>query len=105
VAALLAAVIMAVAVVRAARDVFRWDRTVVAVTPIQVLLLAGGLRLQAESVPLGSLSRVGVRQGPLQRAFGYGTLLLGDGRRRKVVSFVPRPAEVSGLIAKVRVAL
>jgi membrane protein YdbS with pleckstrin-like domain len=105
IAALIAAAITAVAVVRAAREVFRWDRSLLAVTPIQILMLAGGMTLRAESVPLRSLSRLGVRQGPLQRLLGYGTLLLGDGRTRRVVDFVPKPAEVSRLITRVRVAL
>jgi membrane protein YdbS with pleckstrin-like domain len=105
IAALVAAAITAVAVVRAGRAVFRWDRTLMAVTPVQVVMLAGGVRLQAESVPLRSVSRLGVRQGPLQRILGYGTLLLGDGRSRRAVKFVPRPAEVSRLITRVRVAL
>lgn len=105
IAALLAAVITAAAVGRAGRAVFRWDRTLLAVTPVQVVLLAGGVRLQAESVPLRTVSRLGVRQGPLQRLLGYGTLLLGDGRTRRVVDFVPKPAEVSRLITRVRVAL
>ncbi len=104
IAALVAAGAAAFTVVRAARAVFRWDRTVVAVTPQQVVLLAGGVRLRAESVPLRSVSRLGVRQGPLQRLLGYGTLLVGDGRSRRGVEFVPRPAEVSRLIASVRVA-
>jgi membrane protein YdbS with pleckstrin-like domain len=104
-AAVLAAGAALLVVLRAARAVFRWDRTVVAVTPLQVVLLAGGLRLEAESVPLRSVSRLGVRQGPLQRMLGYGTLLVGDGRSRRGVEFVPRPAEVSRLIASMRVAL
>jgi membrane protein YdbS with pleckstrin-like domain len=104
IAALIAAAGAAIAVVRAARAVFRWDRTVVAVTPLQVVLLAGGIHLQAESVPLRSVSRLGVRQGPLQRMLGYGTLLVGDGRSRRGVQYVPKPAEVSRLIASVRMA-
>lgn len=104
IAALVAAAGAAIAVVRAARAVFRWDRTVVAVTPLQVVLLAGGVRLHAESVPLRSVSRLGVRQGPMQRVLGYGTLLVGDGRSRRGVPFVPRPAEVSRLIASMKVA-
>ena len=40
IAALAAAAAAAIAVVRAGRAVFRWDRTVVAVTPLQVVLLA-----------------------------------------------------------------
>jgi membrane protein YdbS with pleckstrin-like domain len=105
IAALIAAGITAVAVVRAGRAVFRWDRTLMAVTPVQVVMLAGGVRMRAESMPLRSVSRLGVRQGPLQRIFGYGTLLLGDGRSRRSVDFVPKPTEVSRLITRVRVAL
>jgi membrane protein YdbS with pleckstrin-like domain len=105
IAALVAAAITAVAVVRAARAVFRWDRTLMAVTPVQVVLLAGGLQLKAETLPLRALSRLGVRQSPMQRVLGYGTLLLGDGRSRRAVDFVPKPAEVSRLITRVRVAL
>jgi membrane protein YdbS with pleckstrin-like domain len=105
IAGLIASAITAVAVVRAARDVFRWDRSLLAVTPIQFVMLAGGMTLTAESVPLRSLSRLGVRQRPLQRLLGYGTLLLGDGRSRRVVDFVPKPAEVSRLISRVRVAM
>jgi membrane protein YdbS with pleckstrin-like domain len=105
IAALAAAIVTAVAVVRAGRDVFRWDRTLMAVTPVQVVLLAGGMQLKAETLPLRAVSRLGVRQGPLQRLLGYGTLLLGDGRSRRVVDFVPKPAEVSRLITRVRMAL
>jgi membrane protein YdbS with pleckstrin-like domain len=104
IAAVLAAAAAVLAVLRAARAVFRWDRTVVAVTPLQVVLLAGGVRLEAESVPLRTVSRLGVRQGPMQRLLGYGTLLVGDGRSRRGVRYVPRPAEVSRLIASMRVA-
>jgi membrane protein YdbS with pleckstrin-like domain len=104
IAAVLAAAAAVLAVLRAARAVFRWDRTVVAVTPLQVVLLAGGVRLEAESVPLRTVSRLGVRQGPMQRVLGYGTLLVGDGRSRRGVRYVPRPAEVSRLIASMRVA-
>lgn len=104
VAAVAAAGAAVLAVLRAARAVFRWDRTLVAVTPLQVVLLAGGARLEAETVPLRSVSRLGVRQGPLQRLLGYGTLLVGDGRSRRGVHYVPRPAEVSRVIASVRIA-
>jgi membrane protein YdbS with pleckstrin-like domain len=104
IAAVLAAGAAVLAVLRAARAVFRWDRTIVAVTPLQVVLLAGGVRLEAESVPLRTVSRLGVRQGPMQRLLGYGTLLVGDGRSRRGVRYVPRPAEVSRLIASMRVA-
>jgi membrane protein YdbS with pleckstrin-like domain len=104
IAAVVAAGAAVLAVVRAGRAVFRWDRTVVAVTPLQVVLLAGGVRLEAESVPIRTVSRLGVRQGPLQRLLGYGTLLVGDGRSRRGVRYVPRPAEVSRLIASMRVA-
>ena len=65
-----------------------------AVTPQQVVLLAGGVRLQAESVPLRSVSRLGVRQGPLQRLLGYGTLLA---RRRARAAASIRPASRRGL--------
>jgi hypothetical protein len=50
------------------------------------------------------VSRLGVRQGPLQRLLGYGTLLVGDGRSRRGVHYVPRPAEVSRVIASIRIA-
>jgi membrane protein YdbS with pleckstrin-like domain len=99
-----AALVALLVVLRAVRAVFRWDRTVLAVTPEQVVVLAGGVRLSAESVPLRTVSRLGVRQGPLQRILGYGTLLVGDGRARKGVHYVPRPAEVSRVIASVKVA-
>ncbi len=56
-----------------------------------MVLLAGGARLEAESVPLRSVSRLGVRQGPLQRVLGYGTLLVGDGRSRRGVRVRPAP--------------
>jgi membrane protein YdbS with pleckstrin-like domain len=104
IAAVAAAGAAVLAVLRAARAVFRWDRTIVAVTPLQVVLLAGGIRIEAESVPLRTVSRLGIRQGPLQRVLGYGTLLVGDGRSRRGLHYVSRPAEVSRLIASIRVA-
>jgi hypothetical protein len=88
--------------VRALRAVWRWDRTVLAVTATQVVLARRGIRSRTMSVPLAALDGLSIDQTLLGRLLGYGTLVLEDGRGRRGLRFVPHPAEVGGLILRLR---
>ena len=72
-------VMAALAVLGAARAVWRWDRTVLAVTSEQIVLVRGGSRRSAVSLPLEDVRRLGVDQSVPGRMLGYGTLILADG--------------------------
>ena len=94
-----AALLVAVAVVRLALRVWEWDRTVLAVTDEQVLVVRGLLRRQTHSVPLASVERLRVRQGAAGRLLGYGTIVLENELRRSRLAYVPQAERVSALIA------
>lgn len=96
------AAMAALAVLGAVRAVWRWDRTVLAVTSEQIVLVRGGSRRSAVSLPLEDVRRLGVDQSVTGRMLGYGTLILADGESRRGFAFVPRPAEVGRLILRAR---
>jgi hypothetical protein len=93
-----AAVLVAVAVGRLVFRVWEWDRTVLAVTEEQVLIIRCSLRRQTHSVPLASVEGLRVRQSLTGRVLGYGSIVLENGGRRSRLAYVPQPARVSGLI-------
>jgi hypothetical protein len=91
-----------IAVLGALRAVWRWDRTILAVTSEQIVLVRGGSRRSAVSLPLDDVRRLGVDQTVPGRMLGYGTLILADGESRRGFAFVPHPAEVGRLILRAR---
>ena len=96
------AVTGALAVARAIRSVFSWDRTVFAVTARHVVVQQGGLPSSSVTLPLESVERLRVDQSLLGRLLGYGTVILATGRSRRGFEFVPRPREVHGLIVQLK---
>jgi hypothetical protein len=96
------AVMAAIAVLGALRAVWRWDRTILAVTSEQIVLVRGGSRRSAVSLPLDDVRRLGVDQSVPGRMLGYGTIILADGHSRQGFAYVPRPAEVGRLILRAR---
>jgi uncharacterized membrane protein YdbT with pleckstrin-like domain len=84
---------------RLAVRVWEWDRTVLAVTEEQVLVVRSALRRQTRSVPLRAVERLDVSQTLVGRVLGYGSIMLENGGRRSRLAYVPHPDRVSRLIA------
>jgi uncharacterized membrane protein YdbT with pleckstrin-like domain len=84
---------------RLAVRVWEWDRTVLAVTEEQVLVVRSALRRQTRSVPLRAVERLDVSQTLVGRLLGYGSIMLENGGRRSRLAYVPHPDRVSRLIA------
>jgi hypothetical protein len=86
-------------VFRFARAVWRWDRSLLALTTRRVFFVAprGRLRRAFESMPLGAVRATGVQHSFAGRLLGYGTLTLRDGAGGRDIRFVSdaeRVAEV-----------
>jgi hypothetical protein len=90
------------AAVRAAQAVRRWERSVLAITTRQILVLDAAGRRRSVSLPLGSVQRLSIAQTMSGRMLGYGTVELVESGARRGLRFVPRPAEVSRAIAGAR---
>jgi membrane protein YdbS with pleckstrin-like domain len=89
-----AVVPLAVAAAIALRAVWRWERTRLVVTDRDVGVVSGTLRRRAETVALERVGAVEVRQGPVGRLLGYGTLVAGA----LEVDHVARPRDVARLL-------
>ena len=78
------------AVLRFARAVWQWDRSLLALTTRRVFVVAprGPLRRAWEAMPLAAIHGAGVHHSFAGRLFGYATLTLGDGPRGRDVRFV-----------------
>jgi membrane protein YdbS with pleckstrin-like domain len=98
----LAATVAGIAALRALRVVWRWDHTRLAVTESQIVVSTRGVRARTLQLPLGSLQELAVDQTLAGRLLGYGTLVVRDAGGRRGLAYVPRPAEVSGLIMRLR---
>jgi Bacterial PH domain len=87
---LLALAFAARTVLRFARAVWQWDRSLFALTTRRVFVVAprGAVRRAWESLPLGAIHTAGVEHSFGGRLFGYGTLTLGDVSRGRLVPFV-----------------
>jgi hypothetical protein len=87
-------------VFRFARAVWRWDRTLLALTTRRVFVVAprGAVRRAWEALPLPAIHSAGVDHSFAGRLFGYGTLVLGDGPRSREVRFVGDAEHVVRLI-------
>jgi uncharacterized membrane protein YdbT with pleckstrin-like domain len=94
-----AAGLVAVAVARLALRVWEWDRTVLAVTEEQILVVRSAVRRQTRSVPLRTVDGLSVSQSGLGRLLGYGSIVVENGGKRSRLAFVPHPDRVSSLIA------
>ena len=94
-----AAGLVAVAVGRLAVRVWEWDRTVLAVTEEQILVVRSALRRHTRSVPLRSVERLEVTRSVPGRLLGYGSIVVENAGRRSRLAFVPRPERVTSLIA------
>jgi membrane protein YdbS with pleckstrin-like domain len=97
-----AATVAGVAALRALRVVWRWDHTRLAVTESQLVVSTRGVRTRTLQLPLGSLQELSVDQTLAGRLLGYGTLVVRDAGGRRGLAYVPHPAEVSGLIMRLR---
>jgi hypothetical protein len=87
---LLAVALAARAVLRFARAVWQWDRSLLALTTRRVFLVAprGAVRRAWEAVPLARIHSAGVSHSFSGRLLGYGTLTLGDAAEGREVRFV-----------------
>jgi Bacterial PH domain len=87
---LLALALAGRAVLRFARAVWQWDRSLFALTTRRVFVVAprGALRRAWETLPLGAIHSTGVSHSFAGRLLGYGTLTLGDGGRGRDVRFI-----------------
>jgi hypothetical protein len=88
------------AVLRFARAVWRWDRTLLAVTTRRVFVVAprGAMRRAWDALPLSAIHGAGVDHTVAGRLFGYGTLTLGSGPHGREVRFVADAEHVASLI-------
>ena len=77
---------------RLVRRVWDWDRTVVAVTEEQLVVVRGAVFRSTETVPLASIEHLRLRQTFMGRLLGYGTIQLSSGRREDGLAFVPLPS-------------
>ena len=77
-------------VLRFARAVWQWDRSLFALTTRRVFVVAprGAVRRAWETMPLGAIHSAGVEHSFAGKLFGYGTLMLGDVSRGRDVRFV-----------------
>ena len=87
--------LLCIAALGALVSVWRWDHTRVVLTGDRLCVVDGTLRRRAAAVRLEKVSTVEVEQSLLGRILGYGTIVAGD----LEISYVPDPAEVSGLVA------
>jgi len=94
-----AAGLAAVTVARLALRVWEWDRTLLAVTDQQILVVKSAVRRETRSVPLRSVERLAVTQGLAGRLLGYGSIVVENSGRRSRLAYVPHPERVSALIA------
>jgi hypothetical protein len=87
-------------VLRFARAVWQWDRSLFAVTTRRVFVVAprGAVRRAWETMPLASIPTAGVEHSFAGRLFGYATLTLGDGPRGRDVRFVSDAERVARTI-------
>ena len=91
--------LVAVAVGRLAVRIWEWDRTVLAVTDEQILVVRSAVRRHTRSVPLRSVDRLAVTQSLVGRVLGYGSIVVENGGRRSRLAFVPQPDRVSAVIS------
>jgi hypothetical protein len=87
-------------VLRFARAVWQWDRSLFALTTSRVFVVAprGAVRRAWETMPLGAIHTAGVEHSFPGRLFGYGTLTIGDGPRRRNVRFISDAERVARAI-------
>ena len=90
----LAVVPLALAAVVAVRAAWRWERTRLVVTDVEVSVVSGTVKRRSASVPLRGLGPVEVEQGVVGRVLGYGTLVVGE----LAVPYVARPRDVARLL-------
>jgi hypothetical protein len=97
---LLALAFAARTVLRFARAVWQWDRSLLAVTTRRVFVVAprGAMRRAWETMPLGAIHTAGVEHSFNGRLFGYATLTLGEGPRGRDVRFVSHAERVAHAI-------
>lgn len=89
------AALLCIAAIGALASVWRWDHTRVVLTGDRLYVVHGTLRRHDAAVRLAKVSTIEVEQSMLGRLLGYGTIVAGD----LEISYVPEPAEVSGLVA------
>jgi hypothetical protein len=84
---------------RLVRRVWEWDRTLLAVTEQQLVVVRGAAHRSLETVPLAGVEKLQIRQTMPGRVFGYGTIHLSSGRRKNGLAYVPQPERIGALIA------
>ena len=87
---------LCIAALGALAAVWKWDHTRVVLTGERLFVVHGTIRRHAAAVRLEKVQTVEVEQSFLGRLLGYGTVVAGD----LEISYVARPAEVSGVLAR-----
>jgi hypothetical protein len=97
---LLALALAARAVLRFARAVWQWDRTLLALTTRRVFLIAprGAVRRASQTMSLAGIHSTGVSHSFMGRLLGYGTLTLGDGPSGRDVRYVTEAERIADAI-------
>jgi hypothetical protein len=87
---LLAVAFAARAVLRFTRAVWRWDRTLLALTTRRVFVVAprGAVRRAWQTMSLAGMHGTSVSHSSCGRLLGYGTLTLGEGPHSRDVRYV-----------------
>ena len=88
------------AALRFTRAVWRWDRTLFALTSRRVLVVAprGAVRRAWQTMSLAGIHSTGVSHSFAGRLLGYGTLTIGDGPQGREVRFVSDAERVAEAI-------
>jgi uncharacterized membrane protein YdbT with pleckstrin-like domain len=89
------ALLLAAAAVVAFIAVWRWDRTEVVLTDAKLFVAYGLAQRRAAAVRLERVGAVEVKQSPLGRLLGYGTVIAGN----LEIPYVPRPSEICRLLS------
>ena len=97
---LLTVALAARTVLRFARAVWQWDRSLLALTTRRVFVVAprGPVRRTWEAMPLAAIHSAGVEHSFSGRLLGYATLKLGDGPRGREVRFVGHAEHIADAI-------
>jgi uncharacterized membrane protein YdbT with pleckstrin-like domain len=84
------AVLLLAASIYALAAVWQWDRTKVVLTSEKLFVVHGVLGRSAAAIRLEKVQAIELRQSPLGRVLGYGTVVAGD----LEITGVPRAREV-----------
>lgn len=100
-AAMVALVAIIIGDIILVRDQMARNSTIYMLTPTRVVRVWGSRTRYQQAVPLDLIRSVTVKQSPVGKVLGYGTITLEtDGMGRAIIAHVPRPFEWEKAILK-----